>query len=199
VTGIWRLFMNEGPDVGERPAGPARQADSPRISGDPEGGDERDPDDCSEAAVQDAEPVAGLGWLGEPVADDGQDRYLYALLAEQPGSGHCPARGGHRVPGDQQNRAARGSQRTAGWAGPSGYAHVPGGIQQGRQGGHSGTAVRAEDDDLAGRCMLRWRGRCARVLPGSGRLWIHEGAASFLAWMNCAEAAGRAGRWTDQG
>ena len=58
--------MDERPDLGERPARAARKGDGQRIGSDPERGDERHPDDRSHAALQDAEPVPGLGRLGSP-------------------------------------------------------------------------------------------------------------------------------------
>src|ERR1035441_5198714 len=76
---VW-LPAGERADLGERPPCPARQGDQQRVGGEAEGGDERDPDDRADPAIQDAEPVSGLGGLGQAVADHGQDRDLHALL-----------------------------------------------------------------------------------------------------------------------
>jgi len=129
------VLLHERADRGQRPAGAAREVDGQRIGGGPECGYERHPDDRADAVLQDAEPVAGLGRLGQPVADHRQERHLHALLTEQPGRGHRPARRGQRAAGHEQDRAASGPQRAAARGGPSHHAQVPGGTQQRGQGG----------------------------------------------------------------
>src|SRR5690242_15287814 len=97
------LLAGERADLGERLPRPARQGDRPRVGGQAERGDERDADDRADPAIQDAEPVPGLGWLGQPVADYGQDRDLHALGGEQPGRGHRAGRCGSRAAGYQHH------------------------------------------------------------------------------------------------
>jgi hypothetical protein len=179
VTGYGLVLLHERADRGQGPAGAAREVDGQRITGDPEDRDERHPDDRADAALQDAEPVPGLGRLGQPVADHRQDRDLHALLAEQSHRGHRPARRGHRAARHQQDGATRRLQRAAARAGPSHHAQVPGGTQQPGQGGHAGAAMRTDHHDLA-----RWRmpwpcGRRARTALGTGRHRVH--AVSFAA------------------
>jgi hypothetical protein len=171
--------LHERADRGQRPAGAAREAGGQRISGDPEDRDERHPDDRADAALQDAEPVPGLGRFGQPVADHRQDRDLHALLGEQPDRGHRPARRRHRAARHQQDRAAGRLQQTAARAGPSHHAQVPGGTQQHGQGGHAGAAMRADHHDLTRWRMPRPGRRRARMLPGTGRQRVH--AVSFAA------------------
>ena len=181
--------MHERADRGQRPAGAAREAGGERIGGDPENGDERHPDDRADAALQDPEPVPGLGRFGQPVADHRQDRHLHALLAEQPGRGHRPARRGHRAARHQQDRAPGRLQHAAARAGPSHHAQVPGGTQQPGQGGHAGAAMRADHDDLARWRMPRLGGRRIWTVPGTGRHRVH--AISFAAWHSRAYGRGR--------
>ena len=179
MSGYGLVLLHKRADRDQGPAGAAREVDGQRIGGDPEDRDERHPDDRADAALQDAEPVPGLSWLGQPVADHRQDRDLHALLVEQPHRGHCPARRGHGAARHQQDRAARRLQRAAARAGPSHHAQVPGGTQQPGQGGHAGAAMRTDHHDLA-----RWRmpwpgGRRARTALGTGRHRVH--AVSFAA------------------
>jgi hypothetical protein len=180
VSGYGLVLLHKQADRGQGPAGAAREVDGQRIGGDPEDRDERQPDDRADAALQDAVPVPGLGWLGQPVADHRQDRDLHALLAEQPDRGHRPARRGYRAARHQQDRAARRLQRAAARAGPSHDAQVPGGTQQPGQGGHAGAAMRADHDDLARWRMPRLGARRAWTVPGTGRHRVH--AVSFAAW-----------------
>jgi hypothetical protein len=184
------VLLHERADRGQRPEGAAREVDGQGIGGGPECRHERHPDDRADAAFQDAEPVAGLGRLRQPVADHHQDRHLHSLPGQQPGRGYRPARRGQRAAGHEQDRVASGPQRAAAGGGPSHHAQVPGGTQQRGQRGHAGPAVRADQHDLA-----RWRiprpgGRHARTLPGRGRHRIH--AASFAARMSCADVSGLA-------
>ena len=179
MTGYGLVLVHERADRGQRPAGAAREAGGQRIGGDPEDRDERHPDDRADAALQDAEPVPGLGRFGQPVADHRQDRDLHALLGEQPDRGHRPARRGHRAARHQQDRATRRLQHAAARVGPSHHAQVPGRTQQPGQGGHAGAAMRADHHDLPRR-RVPWRGgRRARTLPGTGRHRVH--AVSFAA------------------
>jgi hypothetical protein len=179
VSGYGLVLVHERADRGQGPAGAAREAGGQRVGGDPEDGDERHPDDRADAALQDAEPVPGLGWLGQPVADHRQDRDLHALLAEQPEGAHGPARCGHCAVRHQQDRAARRLQHAAARAGPSHHAQVPGRTQQPGQGGHAGAAMRTNHHDLARWRMPRLGGRRARTVPGTGRHRVH--AVSFAA------------------
>ena len=160
------------PDLSERPAGAAREIDGARIGGDPECGHERHPDDRAHPAAQDTEAVSGLGGLGQPITGHDQDRDLHALLIEQPGGRHGPARRGHRVPGDQQDRPARRPQRAIAGARACHDAQVPGGTQQARQGGHTCPAMRADQHNFTGRWMMRRRP--TRTLPGPCRQWIRR-------------------------
>ena len=81
MSGYGIVLVHKRADRGHRPAGAAREAGGQRVGGDPEDRDERHPDDCADAALQDADPVPGLGRFGQPVADHRQDRDLHALLA----------------------------------------------------------------------------------------------------------------------
>src|SRR6266704_6352194 len=131
-----RLLAGERADLGERTPRPARQGDRQRVGGEAEGGDERDADDRADPAVQDAEPVPGLGWLGQPLTDHGQDRDLHALGGEQPGRGHRAGRRGGRAAGYQYDWPASGPQRALAWPGAPDCAHVPGRAEQPGQGGY---------------------------------------------------------------
>jgi hypothetical protein len=122
VSGYGLVLVHKRADRGQRPAGAAREAGGQRIGGDPEDRDERHPDDCADAALQDTEPVPGLGRFGQPVADHRQDRHLHALLAEPPDRSHRPARRGHRATRHQQDRAAGRLQYAAARAGASHHA-----------------------------------------------------------------------------
>jgi hypothetical protein len=179
VSGYGLVLLHERADRGQRPAGAAREVDGQRIGGDPEDRDERHPDDRADAALQDAEPVPDLGRFGQPVADHRQDRDLHALLAEQPGRGHRPARRGHRAARHQQDRATGRLQHAAARSGPSHHAQVPGRAQQPGQGGHAGAAMRADHHHLQRRRVPRRGGRRARTLPGTGGHRVH--AVSFAA------------------
>jgi hypothetical protein len=148
VSDYGLVLVHERADRGHRPASAAREAGGQRVGGDPEDGDERHPDDRADAALQDAEPVPGLGRFGQPVADHCQDRHLHALLVKQPRRGHRPARRGHRAAHHQQDRAAIRPQYAAARAGVSHHAQVPGGTQQPGQGGHAGAAMRADHHEL---------------------------------------------------
>jgi len=183
------VLVHERADRGQRPAGAAREAGGERIGGDPENGDERHPDDRADAALQDPEPVPGLGRFGQPVADHRQDRDRHALLGEQPCRGLRPARRRHRAACHQQDRAARRPQHAAARAGASHHAQVPGGTQQPGQGGHAGAAMRADHDDLARWRMPRLGGRRIWTVPGTGRHRVH--AISFAAWHSRAYGRGR--------
>jgi hypothetical protein len=115
----------EGPDLGQGPARLARQVHLPRAHGSPERRDERHADDGADAALQDPEPVPGLGRLGQAVADHDQDRYRRALPRDGRRGGYGPRRRHHRAAGDQDDRAAAGPQRPRA-AGVPDYARVPG-------------------------------------------------------------------------
>jgi hypothetical protein len=62
------LLPGKRADLGQGAAYPARQSHLRRATGHPEGRDERHADDGADAALQDPEPVPGLGRLGQPAA-----------------------------------------------------------------------------------------------------------------------------------
>ena len=148
MSGYGLVLVHKRADRGQCPAGAAGEAVGQRIGGDPVDRDERHPDDRADAALQDAEPVPGLGRLGQPVADHRQDRDLHALLVEQPDRGHRTARRGHCAAYHQQDRAADRPQHAAARARPSHHAQVPGRTQQPGQGGRPGAAMRADHHEL---------------------------------------------------
>ena len=66
MPGYGLVLVHKRADRGQCPAGAAGEAVGQRIGGDPVDRDERHPEDRAAAALQDAEPVPGLGRSGSP-------------------------------------------------------------------------------------------------------------------------------------
>ena len=82
----------EQADVLERAARRAWQADLPGVRAGAQRRDEGDADDTADAALKDAEPVAGFRWFREPVPDYGKRRDWDPPAAKDPHGIHCAAR-----------------------------------------------------------------------------------------------------------